>query len=32
MNGNIGNVTIDSDYLYVKVGVDRWKRIKLEDF
>jgi hypothetical protein len=31
-NGNIGNVTIDSDYLYVKVGPSNWKRIKLEDF
>jgi hypothetical protein len=31
-NGTIGNVTIDSDYIYIKVGVDSWKRIKLEEF
>ena len=31
INGNIGNVTRDEDYLYIK-GSDKWKRVKLEEF
>ena len=31
INGNIGNVTRDEDYLYIK-GIDGWKRTNLERF
>lgn len=29
---NVGNITTDYDYLYIKVSEHKWKRIKLEDF
>ena len=31
-NGNLGNVTRDDDYLYMKTSDNKWKRIKLEEF
>ena len=31
INGTIGNITIDEDYLYIK-GIDGWKRIGLDRF
>lgn len=31
-NGNVGNITRDTNYLYVKVSDNKWKRINLEDF
>lgn len=31
-NKNVGNITTDNDYLYLKVSENTWKRIKLEDF
>jgi len=31
INGNIGNITRDEDYLYIK-GIDGWKRTNLERF
>lgn len=31
-NGNLGNVTRDDDYLYIKISDNKWKRIKLEEF
>lgn len=31
-NKNIGSITYDDEYLYLKVGLNSWKRIKLENF
>lgn len=31
-SGNLGNVTRDDDYLYMKISDNKWKRIKLEEF
>ena len=31
INGNIGNITRDNDFFYIKTN-NKWKRIKLEDF
>lgn len=32
VSGNIGNITYDDNYLYIKTSDNKWKRTKLEEF